>query len=68
MTIKQNDELSYTGNGILRDIGTIQLGYNFNINQPWTNGKISLFQIYNKALTPEEVKQNFDATRGRYGL
>jgi len=67
-SIKQNNELSYMGNGILRDIGTIQLGYNFNTGQPWTNGKISLFQIYNKALTPEEVKQNFDATRRRYGI
>jgi hypothetical protein len=25
-------------------------------------------QIYNRALTPEEVKQNFEATRGRYGI
>jgi hypothetical protein len=24
--------------------------------------------IYNRALTPEEIKQNFNATRGRYGI
>jgi prepilin-type N-terminal cleavage/methylation domain-containing protein len=33
------------------------------------NGKYGLFHIYvNKALTPEEVQQNFNATRGRFGL
>jgi hypothetical protein len=25
-------------------------------------------QIYNRALTPAEVKQNFNALRGRYGI
>jgi hypothetical protein len=33
------------------------------------NGKYGLFHIYvNKALTPEEIQQNFNATRGRFGL
>lgn len=31
-------------------------------------GKISAFKIYNKALTASEIKQNFNATRGRYGI
>lgn len=31
-------------------------------------GSISAMQIYNQALTAPEVKQNFNATRGRYGL
>jgi hypothetical protein len=31
-------------------------------------GKISNVSIYNRALTPEEIKQNFNATRGRYGI
>jgi hypothetical protein len=31
-------------------------------------GEISYFSTYNKALTPEEVKLNFEATRGRYGI
>jgi hypothetical protein len=25
-------------------------------------------QIYNRALTNQEIKQNFEATRGRYGI
>jgi hypothetical protein len=28
----------------------------------------SYFRIYNRALTDEEIKQNFNATRGRFGL
>lgn len=32
------------------------------------NGKISAIQIYNRALSAAEVKQNFNALRGRYGL
>jgi hypothetical protein len=26
------------------------------------------FSIYNKALSDAEIKQNFNATRGRYGI
>lgn len=29
---------------------------------------IGNLQIYNRALTPEEIRQNFNATRGRYGI
>lgn len=32
------------------------------------NGNISNFGFYNRALTVAEVKQNFEATRGRYGI
>ena len=32
------------------------------------NGKISAIRVYNRALTESEVLQNFNATRGRYGL
>jgi hypothetical protein len=32
------------------------------------NGNISQVQIYNRALTPQEVRQNFYATRGRYNV
>jgi hypothetical protein len=45
----------------------INIGGVFGINQ-YFNGKISLVQIYNRALTPQEVQQNFNATRGRYGI
>ena len=32
------------------------------------NGRISTVRTYNKALTPSEVTQNFNALKGRYGL
>jgi len=31
-------------------------------------GEVGITQIYNKALTAAEVKQNFEAIRGRYGI
>lgn len=31
-------------------------------------GKISVFKVYNRELTSDEVQQNFNAVRGRYGL
>ncbi len=31
-------------------------------------GKLANFQVYNKALTEAEIRQNFSATRGRYGI
>ncbi len=31
-------------------------------------GNISNIQVYNKALMPDEIQQNFNALRGRYGL
>lgn len=41
---------------------TYASGY-FNLN-----GKISITKIYNRALSDNEVFQNFAATRGRYGI
>ena len=32
------------------------------------NGSIPLARIYNRALTADEVQQNYNATRGRYGI
>ena len=32
------------------------------------NGDQSIAKVYNRVLTPNEVKQNFNATRGRYGI
>jgi hypothetical protein len=32
----------------------------------WTNGRISIFSIYNRAISDSEIAQNFNALRGRY--
>jgi hypothetical protein len=34
----------------------------------YVNGRISQVSIYNRALTVAEIQQNFNATKGRYGL
>jgi len=31
-------------------------------------GQIPIFQIYNKSLTSQEIKQNYNALRGRFGI
>ena len=43
-------------------IGTYQ-GTNYNMS-----GNIDSVKIYNKALTASEIKQNFNALRGRFGI
>ena len=30
------------------------------------NGQIALMQVYNRALSAAEIKQNYNATRGRF--
>jgi hypothetical protein len=43
------------------------LGNNAGSNLHW-EGEISHVQIYNRALTAQEIQQNYNATKGRYGL
>ena len=47
--------------------GTWNIGATSSTAGP-VNGQISNFSIYNRALTAAEVQQNFNATRGRYGI
>ena len=48
---------------------------NVNVNYIGSTGASSFFQgniaqtqIYNRALSATEIKQNYNATKGRYGL
>jgi hypothetical protein len=43
------------------------LGSNVGANVFWA-GEISNVSLYNKALTPQEIQQNFNALRGRFGI
>ena len=38
------------------------------LNEYYYNGNISQVQFYNRALTAQEILQNFNALRGRYGI
>lgn len=40
----------------------------YSLSPEWLNGNISQVSWYNRALTASEIKQNYNATKGRYGL
>jgi hypothetical protein len=48
-------------------IGDFKIGVATNLNQ-YYRGNISNFKIYNRALTPAEVLQNYNATKRRFGI
>jgi hypothetical protein len=39
-----------------------------NAISEWSNGQFSFVMVYNKVLTADEVTQNFNALRGRFGI
>lgn len=45
--------------------GILKFSAGFN---GWANGRIYQASIYNRALSAQEVLQNFNATRGRFGI
>ena len=49
------------GTGIDMVIGNFSGAY-------FSNGKIPVVKVYNRTLSADEVKQNFQALRGRYGI
>jgi hypothetical protein len=60
--------LARTAAGIGTKQANISLGkWDFSENR-FLNGNIADFKIYNRALSAAEVKQNFNATKKRYGL
>ena len=59
------DVQTQTGSGpFLSSTSTLKVGY----GEPHTyhNGRIGLYRIYNRALTAQEVLQNYNATKKRY--
>jgi hypothetical protein len=49
-------------------VQNLRIGTYRDNNNRWWVGNISQVSIYNKALTATEIKQNFNALRGRYGI
>jgi hypothetical protein len=58
---------SCTANGFNFTNTDLTLGLRLG-TEAYFNGKISRVSLYNRALTAEEIQQNFNATRGRYGI
>ena len=50
------------------DTGVLEIGRDDGLGSRVFNGNIGLAQLYNRALTEDEVKRNFSALRGRYGI
>ena len=52
------------------DLQTYTSNYTIGVNRSlnYTNGFISSLRIYNRALTPSEVLQNFNSTKSRFNL
>ena len=55
----------YTGVGLYTNTQNIRIGQGTDTYFP---GNIYAVKLYNRALSPNEVQQNFNALRGRFGL
>jgi hypothetical protein len=63
-------EIFSTGerSGNLTEFNGLKIGTYRSNNDRWFNGDISQVSIYNRALTAQEIQQNFNAIRGRFGI
>lgn len=60
-------EFNATGN--LNTINSLTIGsHDPNTGGGFLNGKIAIAQIYNRALTPTEIAQNYNTQKTRFGL
>jgi hypothetical protein len=60
--------LARTAAGVGTKQANIILGKWDFLDSRFLNGNIADFKIYNRALSPAEVKQNYHATKKRYGF
>jgi len=56
----------YNNNGLYYGLASIDTTN--MTSSAYFGGRISTFAVYNTALTSDQVAQNFNATRGRYGI
>jgi hypothetical protein len=54
--------------GNYNNSGVLSIGADIGVNSFFVNGRIGPVLIYNRALTTAQVTQNYNATKGRYGL
>jgi hypothetical protein len=58
-------DTTFTASGVLQISGrTLSIGQ--NANSYYYNGNISTVSMYNRALSQQEILQNYNATKGRY--
>lgn len=71
VTKNPSNDIRFYQNGIL--LGTVNNTATVSVNKigvgyVYDNAKISSVQFYNRALSAQEIKNNFEATRDRYGI
>lgn len=52
----------------LTNVYPIRFGQGIGGAKVYLNGKLAMVSIYNRVLSPDEILQNFNATRGRFGV
>jgi len=67
-TISGTRNFSSNGNVSIGINNLSGIGGSDHINREGSVVKMPLIQIYDRALTAAEIKQNFNATRGRFGI
>jgi hypothetical protein len=60
------NQVSTASGGITANSFPIYLGLDSGLEM--FKGKLAIVRVYNKALSVNEIKTNFNATRGRYGI
>jgi hypothetical protein len=67
--INSNPEFSVSKTGDVQSNAALYIGFTPQGGEnAGFNGSIAQVSIYHKALTDNEIKQNFEALRGRYGI
>jgi hypothetical protein len=67
--INSNLDFSVSKTGTISSNASLYIGYTPAVGeQAGFNGNITKVSIYNRALSVQEIQQNFNALRGRYGI
>jgi prepilin-type N-terminal cleavage/methylation domain-containing protein len=69
--VYKNGNLTYSvadTAGVETPTNQYMLGARSDLNTEWLPSTIYGVQLYSRCLTPEEIQQNFNAMRGRYGI
>lgn len=66
--VKQGNSVSVVSEGTIDPGGNYKYWIGGDLGGPESNASFSIIQHYNRALTVNEIQQNFNAIRGRYGI
>lgn len=67
-SVYKNGVSVHTNTGAIGNLATAGFTIGALNGNYWVNGDVPVVSFYNRALTADEVAQNFNAHRGRYGI